>query len=80
MRAIIPGYIQYKYKNGVAAGHTKPFFIEYGILTVHQLVVANALLFMIKHAYFPYSLPKSVRETIANDAPTTDSNQDTNAE
>ena len=80
MRAIIPGYIQYRYKNGVVAGHTKSFFIEYGILTVHEIIVINALLFMIKNTYFPFSLPKSVRETIANDAPTTDSNHDTNAE
>ena len=28
MRAVIPGYIQYSHRDGVNAGHTKPFFTE----------------------------------------------------
>ena len=54
MRAVIPGYIQYSHKDGVNAGHTKPFFTEYGVLSVQGLIVANALLFMIKKIYFPF--------------------------
>ena len=80
MRAIVPGYIQYSYKDGVKAGHTKPFFTEYGILTVQGMIVANALLFMIKTIYFPFSLPDSVRATVANDSPVIGSDHITNQE
>ena len=54
MRAVIPGYIQYSHEDGVNAGHTKPFFTEYGVLSVQGLIVANALIFMIKKYIFHF--------------------------
>ena len=77
MRAVVPGYIQYKYRDGVTAGHTKPFFKEYGILTVQGVIVSNALLFIHKQRHFPHALPRSLRETIANYAPIPGSNYET---
>ena len=38
----------------------------------------NALLFEHKQRHFPLALPQSLRETIANDAPTPGSNHETN--
>ena len=80
MRAVIPGYIQYRYRDGVTAGHTKTFFNEYSILTVHGVIVVNALIFMHKKRHFPLALPQSVKETIAENAPATGSSHDTNLE
>ena len=39
------------------------------ILTVHNVIATNALTFMHKVHNFPGSLPASVRDTIAHDAP-----------
>ena len=79
MGAVIPGNIQYRYRDGVTAGQTKPFFNEFSILTVHGVIVSNALLFIhIKQRYFPLALTQSLRETIANDAPTPGSDHETN--
>ena len=80
LRAIIPGYIQYSYKDGITAGHTKSFFTEYNILSVQGVIVANALLFMIKKTYLPFSLPDSVRGTISDDSPVIGSNHTTHRE
>ena len=44
MRAVMPGYVNYKYKDGNLPGHTKSAFLEYEILTVQNLVALNALL------------------------------------
>ena len=35
LRAVIPGFINYKYRNGETPGHTKSYFSEYKILTIH---------------------------------------------
>ena len=80
MRAVIPGYIQYRYMDGVTAGHTKPFFNNFGILTVQGVIVTNSLLFMHKQKHFPLALPRSVKLTIASNAPVPGSNHDTNLE
>ena len=50
IRAIVPGFINYKYRNGELPGHTKPYFNEYKILGVR---------------YIPSLLPISVRLVIA---------------
>ena len=36
LRAIIPGFINYRYREGETAGHTKSAFSDYNVLTVHQ--------------------------------------------
>ena len=35
IRAVIPGFINYRYKDGVIPGHTKSYFHKCKILTVH---------------------------------------------
>ena len=69
IRAIVPGFINYKYRDGELLGHTKPYFNEYKMLGVHGVIVTNALLFIYKIRYIPSLLPISVRLVIADDAP-----------
>ncbi len=70
LRAIMPGYINYRYNDGVHPAHTKQSFKEYEILTIHGIIVKNALIFMHKIRHFLTLLPLSVRETISAIAPT----------
>ncbi len=35
IRAVIPGYVNYRYDEGKLPTHTKKHFLEYGILTIH---------------------------------------------
>ena len=77
IRAIVPGFINYKYRDGKLPGHTKPYFNEYKILAVHGVIVANALLFIHKIRYIPSLLPKSIRQVIADDAPVPGSTYET---
>ena len=77
MRAVIPGYINYKYKDGEIPGHTKPAFTEYKILTVHNLIALSSLLFILKIRKFPNVLPTSVTCTISEESPKISSNVET---
>ena len=76
MRAIAPGYINYFYKNGVKPGHTKPYFRNYSILTVHSIIALNALMLVEKCRNFSSSLPENVFKTITSDSPDTNSTLD----
>ena len=76
IRAAMPGQVNFFYKEGALPTHTKPFFSEHKILTVHGIIVTNALTFMYKIKKFPESIPKSVRDTISSDAPTHGSDHD----
>ncbi len=69
LRAAMPGYVDYFYKDGVTPSHTKQSFNDMNILTVHNVIATNALTFIHKVRNFPESLPTSVRTTIAHDAP-----------
>ena len=69
MRAVIPGYINYKYRAGDIPGHTKSYFTEYNILTVHSTIVLNALVFMEKVHKYPSLLPLTIFRTISDDSP-----------
>ena len=73
LRAVIPGFINYKYKDGNIPGHTKEFFSEYKILTVHNIIAVNTLIFMQKIRNYSSLLPPSIIKTISNDSPTTES-------
>ena len=57
LRAVIPGYINYKYKDGKTPGHTKSKFTEYKILSIQNLVAMNALILMQKSQNYPSLLP-----------------------
>ena len=77
MREVIPGFINYRYRSdGTLPGHTKSYFTKYDILTIHNVIVTNALVFMHKVRHFPLELPQSVRKTIPENAPVQGSTQD----
>ena len=59
LRAVIPGYINYKYSDGELPGHTKPYFAEYKILSIHNLIALNTYVFMQKIRNFTSQLPRS---------------------
>ena len=69
----MPGYVNYNYKDGIIPGHTKSAFSEYGILTIQNLITFNAFLFIYKIRNCPSLIPPSVRLTISEDCPTSDS-------
>ena len=66
----MPGYVQYFYKDGKLPSGTKSSFTNFGILTIHSIIVNNALIFMHKISTFRKLLPHSVKDTIAGNAPT----------
>ena len=70
LRAVVPGFINYKYKDGKIPGHTKQFFSEYKILTVHSIIAINSLIFMQKVVNYPALVPPSIIKTISEDSPT----------
>ena len=77
IRAVVPGFINYKYKDGALPGHTKPFFNNYNILTVQGVIALNALLFIHKVRHFPRLLPTSLLGTIPANAPIPSSTHET---
>ena len=78
IRAIMPGHVQYSYKNGVLPTGTKTSFNSLKILTVHGIIASNAIMFMNKVHNFPSQLPRPVSDTIHEDAPSGSYNIDTN--
>ena len=78
MRAIMPGYVNYFYKDGQLPAHTKNSFAEYEILTIHGIITKNALLFMHKIRNFPQLIPPSIRTAIPENAPKFYSDNDSN--
>ena len=48
---------------------TKGYFIEYKILTVHNIIVLNALLLLKKIRSFPSLLPNSIIDTVPTYSP-----------
>ena len=73
IRAIMPGYINYYYRDGENPTHTKEFFNEHEILTVHNIILKNILIFMNKFYHLPSLLPEAVLNTIHGGSPAPDS-------
>ena len=48
LRAVIPGFINYKFKDGNIPGHTKQYFTKYEVLTIHGMITLNTYLFIRK--------------------------------
>ena len=48
LRAVIPGFINYKYRDGEIPGHTKSAFAKYKILTIHGIITQNTMIFIRK--------------------------------
>ena len=79
IRAIMPGYVNYRYKDGQLPSHTKSSFYNNCILTVQGLIVKNALILMHKAKHFPLSLPYSVINMFPDNMPSLGSDCDTSA-
>ena len=77
LRAVVPGFVNYHYKDGKMPDHTKPFFAKHNILTVQGVIVLNALLFLHKVRHFPRSLPMSLTNTIPDNIPIPGSTHET---
>ena len=69
LRAILPGFVNYWYKDGTPPASTKSGFYVHKILTVHSIIVKNALVFMHKLKNFSSLVPPSIKKTIPNSAP-----------
>ena len=69
MRAIMPGFVNYKYKDGVLPTHTKDSFCKYKVLTVHGIIAKNAVLLIHKIKNFNSFLPPSVSNLIELESP-----------
>ena len=79
IRAVMPGNINYFYKDGRLPEHTKQFFNNNGILTVHSVIVKNTLILMHRIKHFRSSVPQQIRMTIPENAPTANSDHTTAA-
>ena len=71
IRAVMPGFVRFFYKDGSPPAHTKPAFTNFKILSIHGIIVMNALILMHKLKYFPDLLPPSIRDTIDSNSPLT---------
>ena len=69
IRAIMPGPVNYFYRDGNLPTGTKPFFIVHSILTVHGIIASNSLMFMNNVFRYPHTLPHYVAETISRNVP-----------
>ena len=71
MRAVMPGFVNYFYKDGCTPSHTKLAFNNNNVLTVQGVIAKNALIFMHKIYCLDHSssIPSSVSATIPGNAP-----------
>ena len=69
IRAIMPGPVNYFYKDGNLPTSTKSFFNDHSILTIHGIIASNSLIFMNKIFHYPNLLPKFVADTISKNVP-----------
>ena len=69
IRAVMPGFVKYWYKEGELPSHTKDFFKQCEILTVHGIIVMNALIFMHKILHFQNFLPPSIVGLLPDNIP-----------
>ena len=80
VRIVMPGHVNYHYNEGQLPAHTRESFKEYGILTIHGVIVKNALLLMHRINHFPQTVPKSIRNLFPDNIPNFYSNQETSSE
>ena len=74
VRAVMPGFINYWYKDGKVPTHTKSSFRDFNILTIHNIIAKNALILMHKINHFPDTIPQSIRNCFPSNRPTISSN------
>ena len=61
--------MNYNCKDCIIPEHTKQYFNEYNILTIHNIIALNALVMLNKIRSFPSSLPNSIVATIPTYSP-----------
>ena len=76
----MPGYVNYRYKDGKPPDHIKQAFKEYEILTVHGVITRNALILMHKLKSMPHLLPRSIKELFPDNIPKFGTSYEENAE
>ena len=69
IRGIMPGWVNYFYNKGTCPTHTKSTFKELNVLTVHNVILKNIMIFMNKIHNHPQLLPTSVTQIISPDSP-----------
>ena len=69
IRAVMTGYVNYRFKDGKPPDHTKPAFELHNILTVHGIITRNTLILMHKLKYMPSLLPKSITQLFPENIP-----------
>ena len=69
MRAVMPGYVNYYYKDGKLPTHTKPGFTSHNVLTIQNVILKNMLIFVNNYFNFPGTLPVFVKHSIAVNIP-----------
>lgn len=69
IRAIMPGFVNYFYHDGILPAHTKTFFYTSKILTVQNIILKNIYIFFNKVYNYPHLLPQSVLHTIPSNSP-----------
>ena len=65
----MPGNNINYYKDGISPCHTKPFFTQNKIMTIHSIILANILNFMHKHSEFKNLIPPPVFDIISSETP-----------
>ena len=65
----MPGNNINYYKDGMSPCHTKSFFTENKIMTIHSIILANILNFMHKHNEFKNLIPPPVFDIISSETP-----------
>ena len=80
MRAIMHGYVNYFYDDGLLPASTRSSFNDHNILTVHNIIIKNAITLMHRVMHFPDSLPPSIVQTIPPNIPTIESDHRTSAD
>ncbi|KAL5249657.1 hypothetical protein ACHWQZ_G018500 [Mnemiopsis leidyi] len=69
MRTVMSGYVNYKYRDGNPPAHTKRAFESHNVLTVHSIIVKNALILLHKVKHMPSLLPQSIKDLFPNNIP-----------
>ena len=80
MRALTPGYTKNYYHKGIKPCHTKSYFTNYKILTVHSILLKNILIFMYKYYNLKHCIPTSVASIISPIAPNHTTSQENDKE
>ena len=79
IRALAPGFNLNYYKDGKFPCHTKSFFIENNIMTVHSIILSKVITFMHKYHNFRIHVPHFVSDIILKNAPRYSLTNDDNA-